>query len=137
VASASATPLSQGGVLGSATRKTSNRLAVALRLATFGLEWAKCRLGEFCRRMKGRLGKAERITATAHQLARVIHAMIASGRGYDEAEAFRKMRAAAQTPDDSGGLKTGCFGLMKKEEMPILEHCHPIDVANRSGDPWN
>jgi transposase len=42
--------ISGGRVLGSATRKTSNRLAEALRLAAFGLERAKCRLGESCRR---------------------------------------------------------------------------------------
>ena len=82
--------VSGGRVLGSATRKTTNRVAAALRLAAFGLERAKCRLGEFCRRMKGRLGQAEGITATAPQLAPVIHAMIASGRAYDEAEAFHK-----------------------------------------------
>ncbi len=90
MASASATPLSWGKVPRCATRKTSNRPAAALLLAAFGLERSKCRLGEFCRRMKGRLGKAEGITATAHKLARVIYAMIASGRAYDEAEAFRK-----------------------------------------------
>jgi hypothetical protein len=65
-------------------------MAAALRLAAFGLERVKCRLGEFCRRMKGRLGKAEGITATAHKLARVIYVMIANSRAYDEAEAFHK-----------------------------------------------
>ena len=81
--------ISGGKVLRSGTRKTRNRLAEALRLAAFGLERAKCRMGEYCRRMKGRLGKAEGITATAHKLARVVYAMIANGRSYDEAEAFR------------------------------------------------
>jgi hypothetical protein len=46
-------------------------------------------MGEYCRRMKGKLGKAEGITATAHKLARVIHAMIANGRSYDESQALR------------------------------------------------
>jgi transposase len=81
--------ISGGKVLRSGTRKTRNRLAEALRLAAFGLEKAKCRMGEYCRRMKGRLGKAEGITATAHKLARVIYALISNGRNYDEAEAFR------------------------------------------------
>ena len=39
--------------------------------------------------MKGRLGKAEGITATALKLARVVYTMIANDRSYDEAEAFR------------------------------------------------
>lgn len=81
--------ISGGKVLRSSTRKTRNRLAEAFRLAAFGLEKSKGRMGEYCRRMKGRLGKAEGITATAHKIARVTYAMIASGRGYDEAQAFR------------------------------------------------
>jgi transposase len=88
--------ISGGKVLRSGTRKTRNRLAEALRLAAFGLEKAKCRMGEYCRRMKGRLGKAEGITATAHKLARVTYAMIASGRAYDEAAAFRSNPGVAQ-----------------------------------------
>ncbi len=70
--------ISGGRVLGSATRKTSNRLAAALRLAAFGLERAKCRLGEYCRRMKGRLGRAGASPPPR------------TSCGYDEAEAFRK-----------------------------------------------
>jgi transposase len=46
-------------------------------------------MGEYSRRMKGRLGKAQGITATAHKLARIIHSLIASGQAYDEAQAFR------------------------------------------------
>ena len=81
--------ISGGKVLRTSTRKTRNRLAESLRLSAFGLDKAKCRMGEYCRRMKGKLGKAEGITATAHKLARVIHAMIGSGQSYDEAQAFR------------------------------------------------
>ena len=39
--------------------------------------------------MRARLGAPQAITATAHKLARVIHAMIGSGQSYDEAQAFR------------------------------------------------
>ncbi len=71
------------------TRKSNNRIAAALRLAAYGLDNAKCQMGQYCRRMKGRLGKAEGITATAHKLARIIYSMIRSGRAYDEKEAFK------------------------------------------------
>ena len=46
-------------------------------------------MGEYVRRFKGRLGKAEGIVAGAHKLARVIWAMVASGEPYDEAKAFQ------------------------------------------------
>ena len=46
-------------------------------------------MGQYCRRLKGRLGKAEGITATAHKLARIIYSMIRSGQTYDEKEAFK------------------------------------------------
>jgi len=81
--------ISGGRVLGSRTRKSGNRIAAALRLAAYGLQNAKCQLGQYCRRMKGRLGKAEGITATAHKLARIIYSMIRSGRAYDVNEAFK------------------------------------------------
>lgn len=80
--------ISGGRVLRSATRKVKNRLSEALRLAAFGLERSKTKLGEFCRRMKGRLGKAEGITATAHKLARIIYTLIANAVPYEESKAF-------------------------------------------------
>jgi transposase len=42
-----------GRVLSCRTRKSNNRIAAALRLSAFGLQ-----MGQYCRRMEGRLGKA-------------------------------------------------------------------------------
>ena len=48
--------------------------------------------------MKARLGNPEGITATAHKLARILYALIATGRTYDESvvtqisESTRKRR---------------------------------------------
>ena len=81
--------ISGGRVLSCRTRKSDNRISAALRLAAYGLQNAKCQMGQYCRRMKGRLGKAEGITATAHKLARILYSMIRSGRPYDEKEAFK------------------------------------------------
>jgi hypothetical protein len=39
--------------------------------------------------LKGKLGKAEGITAGAHKLARIIHGMLKSQKPYDEKEAFK------------------------------------------------
>ncbi len=46
-------------------------------------------MGEHLRRMKGRLGKAEGITASAHKRARVAYGMIKNRQPYDEQKAFR------------------------------------------------
>lgn len=78
-----------GRVLKAKTRAVKGRVAQAFRLAAHGLARAKGKMGEHVRRMKGRLGKAEGITATAHKLARVVYGMIKSGKPYDEQKAFR------------------------------------------------
>lgn len=65
------------------TRKVNNKLSRSLRIGAMSLKNNKSWLGDFSRKMKGRLGKPEGITATAHCLARIIFAMIKSGQAYD------------------------------------------------------
>ncbi|MEO5713688.1 MAG: IS110 family transposase [Luteolibacter sp.] len=81
--------ISGGKVLKARTRKVKSRLAAAMRLGVFGLNKSQTQMGAYVRRMKGKLGKAEGITAAAHKLARIIHGMIKSQRAYDEKEAFK------------------------------------------------
>lgn len=81
--------ISGGKVLKAKTRKVPNRVAMALRLAVFGLQRSDSKLAGYYRRMKARLGKAEGIVAAAHKLARIIYAMIKNQCAYDENEAFR------------------------------------------------
>ena len=81
--------ISGGKVLKSKTRPVANRVSAALRMCAFCLNNSKGKLGQFNRRMKGRLGKAEGITATAHKIARIIYGMIESRKPYDDAEAFK------------------------------------------------
>ena len=81
--------ISGGKVLKAKTRKVSSRLAWAMRLAVFGLQKSDTKLGEWFRRMKARLGKAEGTVAAAHKLARILYGMIQSQRPYDENEAFK------------------------------------------------
>jgi len=78
-----------GRVLKAKTRKVSHRLADAFRLAAQSLSRSDGAMGQYCRRMKGRLGKAEGIVAVAHKLARIVYAMITTGQAYDEKEAFK------------------------------------------------
>jgi transposase len=82
--------ISGGKVLKAKTRSGKNRLAQALQLAAFGLNRSQSALGQMLHRLKGKLGKAEAITAVAHKLARIIYGMLRSGKPYDEREAFRQ-----------------------------------------------
>lgn len=81
--------ISGGKVLKAKTRKVQCRLAQALRLGVHGLQRSQTRMGEYVRRMKGRLGKAEGLTAGAHKLGRVLYAMIRTQSAYNENEAFK------------------------------------------------
>lgn len=80
--------ISGGRVLKARTRKVANRIATILRLAANSLSRAEGPMGDYVRRFKGRLGKAEGIVAGAHKLARIIWAMIISGEACDESKAF-------------------------------------------------
>jgi transposase len=64
------------------TRKVRNRAAQALRLAAQSLHHSKTALGAYYRRMRGRLGPAKAITATAHKLAILIYRMLKYGMKY-------------------------------------------------------
>jgi len=74
--------ISGGKVLSSHTRRVINRASDALRMAAVTLERSQSALGGFYRRMKGRLGAAQAITATAHKLARIIYCLIKHGEAY-------------------------------------------------------
>lgn len=66
------------------TRKVQNRAAVALRVAAQSLHKSKTALGAYYRRMRGRLGPAKAITATAHKLAILVYRMLKYGMEYVE-----------------------------------------------------
>lgn len=87
--------ISGGRILKAGTRKVSNRLANILRLAANSLARADGPMGDYVRRFKGRLGKAEGIVAAAHKLARILWAMIVHQQPYDEKLAFQTSPASA------------------------------------------
>lgn len=70
--------------LGSKTRKVKSRLACQLRMAAMTLWRNNSALGEYCRKMKARLGQAEGIAAAAHKIARIIYSLITKGGVYDD-----------------------------------------------------
>jgi len=74
--------ISGGKRLSGRTKPCANRVAAALRLAASGLWRSKSYLGAYLRRMKGRLGAAKAVTATAHKLARLIYTLLKHGQQY-------------------------------------------------------
>jgi len=71
-----------GKVQSSHTRRGKNRAARALRLAAWSLVRSKSYLGAYMRRQRGRLGKPQAITATAHKLARILYNLMRYGVEY-------------------------------------------------------
>lgn len=57
--------ISGGKVLSSKTRRSSSRIAAALRLAATTIGRSDTALGAFYRRLSSRIGKAKAVTATA------------------------------------------------------------------------
>jgi transposase len=72
-----------GRVISSRTMRSNNRLATALRLAAQTLRRSDNILGEYYRRMRGRIGPQKAVTATAHKLARIIYRMVVNQEEYD------------------------------------------------------
>jgi transposase len=68
--------ISGGKVLKSRTMKTRNRAAQAFRMAAQSVLRADCAFGAFSRRLKGRLGPAQALGATAHKIARTVYHML-------------------------------------------------------------
>jgi len=66
----------------SRTRRSSNRVAAALRMAATSLHHSRTALGAYYRRMQARIGKPEAVTAVAHKLARLIYKMMTQGIRY-------------------------------------------------------
>jgi transposase len=68
--------ISGGKVLKSRTRHNRNRAAQAFRMAAQSVLRADCAFGAFYRRLKGRLGPAQALVATAHKIARTVYHML-------------------------------------------------------------
>ncbi len=65
------------------TRKVSNRLATALRMAAQSFNRSKSSLGDWFRRIRAKLGTKAAVTAAAHKLARILYAMVKHRTPFD------------------------------------------------------
>jgi transposase len=76
--------ISGGKVLSAHTRKTSNRLTVALRLAAVTVGRSNTALGAFYRRLASRIGNAKAVTATARKIAVLFYNAMRYGMDYHD-----------------------------------------------------
>jgi len=74
--------ISGGKVLSSKTRRSSSRVAAALRLAATTIGKTDTALGAFYRRLSARLGKAKAVTATARKIAVLFYNAVRYGMKY-------------------------------------------------------
>jgi transposase len=76
------TKISGGKVLSARTRRSTNRVRQALKLAAMSLSRNGSALGAFYRRMCARMDKPRANTAVAHKLARMVYFMLTRGENY-------------------------------------------------------
>jgi transposase len=104
------TKISGGKVLSARTRRSTNRVRQALKLAAMSLTRNGSALGAFYRRLCARMDKPRANTAVAHKLARMVYFMITRGedfvdRGqqhYEEQQRQRSIAALKRRAADLG-----------------------------------
>jgi hypothetical protein len=78
--------------------KKKNKAGQSLKMAASSLFNSKSPLGDYYRRIRGKLGGKGAVVATAHKLARIIYTMIKDKKEYDiemlneSQEQYRKQR---------------------------------------------
>ena len=120
-----------GKVKSSQTRKGKNRAAHALRLAAWGLMRNKSYLGAYLRRQRARLGAPKAITATAHQLARIIYNLMRYGVEYMKKEEAAYAEEVRGRQEKSFHRKARELGYeVKKIEPPKSEVEAPSSASS-------
>ena len=98
-------------VKSSKTLKNNNRLSTTLRMAAQTVRKSDNIIGEFYRRMRGRLGPNKAVTATAHKLARIIYSLVTKQEEYDPVKT-KSVPITISVPKPKPGAskhKTGFF----------------------------
>ena len=76
------TRISGGKVLSAKTKRSTNRVRQALKMAAMSLSHSDSALGAFYRRLCSRMDKPSANTATAHKLARMVYFMLTRGEDF-------------------------------------------------------
>lgn len=113
-----------GKVQASGTRQLKSRVGEILRLAACSLHHSACPLGDYLRKMKGRLGKPGGVTATAHKLAIIFYTMVKRQVEYDESmwaqrDAQREKRLEKKLKRQAERMG---YRLVPEDQAPKLTH---------------
>jgi transposase len=76
------TKISGGKVLSAKTKRSTNRVRQALKMAAMSLSHSDSALGSFYRRLCSRMDKPRANTAVAHKLARMVYFMLTRGEAF-------------------------------------------------------
>jgi transposase len=104
------TKISGGKVLSAKTKRSTNRVRQALKMAAMSLSHSKSALGAFYRRLCSRMDKPSANTAVAHKLARMVYFMMTRGEAfvdqgqqrYEEQQLQRSVAALKRRAKDLG-----------------------------------
>lgn len=125
-----------GKVKSSRTRPGSNRAAAMLRVVASNLHSSKGALGAFLRRMKGRLGAPQAITATAHKLARLVYYSLKYGVQYvkQSQEEYEQQARQKQIANLKKKARWLGFEVVEKEQEKEKEKASgPEEKASSAG----
>jgi transposase len=78
------TKITGGKIISSKMQRKKNHAGLSLRMAASNLSTSKSPMGDYARKMKGRLGKKGGVVATGHKLSRIIYTMLKEKRPYDK-----------------------------------------------------
>jgi len=110
--------ISGGKVLSSKTRRSSSRVAAALRLAATTIGKTETALGAFYRRLSGRIGKAKAVTATARKIAVLFYNAVRYGMTYVDPGADYYEERYRRRVLDSLRRRAEAFGYTLEEKKP-------------------
>ena len=115
--------ISGGKVLWRGTRKMHNRTAQMFRLAAHSLHHDQTPMGDYLRRMRGKIGPQAAITATAHKIAIIFYTMVKNQVEYDatlwaqrNAEREKRFEDRLKRQAQRRGYK-----LVRIEELPAAQ----------------
>lgn len=115
--------ISGGKVLSAHTRKTSNRLTVALRLAAVTVGRTNTALGAFYRRLAARIGNAKAVTATARKIAILFYNAMRFGIDYKDPGADHYEQQYRDRVIKQLHRRAAQFGLILQQQNPAIEEC--------------
>jgi len=110
-------------VLSAYTRKTSNRITAALRLAAVTVGRTNTALGAFYRRLAARIGNAKAVTATARKIAVLFYNAMRFGMDYKDPGADHYEQQYRERVLKQLHRRAAQFGLILRPQNSVVAEC--------------